>query len=180
MAEQLAQLLNTKIATLVQHHNELKQVEAARETNCQCSTLPPPGAGDVDRVGSRVCIERVRPLDDRDNYINIGGVTAFYRGAAYTPVGVDMPKSYASNHTGSGAIDGDPNTMAHTNNDPDVSITVNLGREVPVDLIVIDNRVDCCQFRLMRCRVALRTAANETVWETMIESTQQQYRLKVR
>ena len=52
-------------------------------------------------------------------------------------------------------IDGSPSTFAHTTADLNARITLDLGMAQPVDEIVIVNRQDCCQERIIGCELQL-------------------------
>jgi uncharacterized protein YggT (Ycf19 family) len=115
--------------------------------------------------------------------INIGTIAAYYRGIKYQPVtgGVE-PRGHWITHNAKDPnkpwdelMDVDPKTMAHTDDNAAARMWIDFGRDIPVDQILIEDRVDCYQDRLVGCVVTLKTHAGQIVWSQYINVVKQSY-----
>ena len=134
-------------------------------------TPPPPVTIINAPIGKTLSIERKTGTD----YINIGTLAAFYQGTKYDTVSGGATPLWNATQPWNNMVDTDAATWTATQNTADARIWIDFGRDVPVDRIVVENRVDGFQDRIMGCTVVLRNAAGSIVWSQDISHPQLAY-----
>lgn len=136
-------------------------------TAVRAKIVPQSGMSPVGRV---IRID----LPGNDKMLSLAEVQVFSGGENIARTGTATQSSTAYDGPAELAIDGITNgdytagkSVTHTATTKNPWWQVDLGRDAPIDRIVIWNRTDGnLESRLAGYRVSLRNAANETIWET--------------
>ena len=93
------------------------------------------------------------------------------------PTSQSSTYSNPNNFTSGQAVDGNNNTINHTNAGSSEWWSVNLQGNFALSGIQINNRQDCCQDRLVGATVQVLDSAGNVKWSTPINAVQQMYLL---
>lgn len=142
-------------------------------------TFPPEVSLEIDLEGT-VCrtirVERLGPDIDGNNILSLAEVEVFGDGpvppsdprpnlARACGVTTWQSSEYSSPYPSDLAVDGNYSNFTHTSVDDQSSAwEVDLQSEQDIALIVLWNRVDCCQSRLRDITVSILDAGGDTVW----------------
>jgi hypothetical protein len=114
--------------------------------------------------------------DGKNTFINISEMGVY--GADGTLL--KATPSMSSSLTGMGPaqlVDGVATTIGHTSGDATDFIQLDIGRVERISRVVIRNRVDCCQDRMIGTTVSVLDANKQPVWSTDIQTAEAVYDL---
>ncbi|MHB9010064.1 MAG: galactose-binding domain-containing protein, partial [Limisphaerales bacterium] len=86
------------------------------------------------------------------------------------PARVYQSSTYSSSFPAVNAIDGNPATFTHTEDEPDGYWMVDLGRATPLDRVELVNRIDCCSSRLGGLVLRLFDGASNSIASSTISN----------
>jgi hypothetical protein len=126
-------------------------------------------------VGRYVTLKRT---DGKANYLNIAEIQIFDpSGNKYTPTGASLSTDYdAANYPAAKLIDGNLNNFAHTQSTADAWMKVDLGSDKTIGKIIVNNRADCCQDRVIGSTVIVtKSDGTQTYSSSQITSASGSY-----
>jgi hypothetical protein len=95
-------------------------------------------------------------------YINIGEIAVYNNSQRIPFVGGEVLPPFAASYGWQQLYDGDVGTIAHTNNDQNASITVNLGSPMSIDEILVINRIGGT-VRILGCELQALDGARNVI-----------------
>ena len=102
------------------------------------------------------CYVRIQRCDNQVQFVNIAEIQALdINGNKYTATSTWQSTTPYSEYPSSLVADNDPNTFANTDAQTNSCIQIGLGENKDIATVVIVNRKDCCQDRMVGCALQI-------------------------